>query len=828
LIEVSDALKKKPPSFPDQPLSCNLQSIPTSYSFHNYSPKLKRLSLKTVYSHLIMVFVSLLFSERVSAQPEPCGSTPDMTSTCIEACVICDIDGYIGTNDDTENGQEPPGFCTGTAHHMQWIAFIAGSTNLTLTVTPSDCDEGDGLEVGIYQSLDCNTFQLVSNCDGEIQEGQVGVFSNTVPLIIGQYYYFVMDGNMDDICEYIINVTSGSTLVSPLPDILTMQGPDTVCRSEVVLFSIPVITGATNYEWIITGPFGSNPFDNNEFELLIEFNDPGEYEVCAYAYNVCDTTGIVCKSFNVFPTITTEEQAGICPGDCMVFGDTTICDPGTYTFLYQNVAGCDSLIILDVTAQSFVENDIATTICSTDSLQIGNEWYFPPGQFDIVLVASSGCDSIIHLQLGMIECEIEGQLNTKPLACAGEFSGELILEIVTGSPPFTYSWIQTGSSLAGSGTLSDLNTPVIITSLPAGTYFVTITDQLGNDLIVSASITEPPSMEVDIIATDYHGFNITCAGAADGEIMTIVNGGSPGYDYEWNTGDSISSLTELTPGMYSLTVTDSMGCEVIDTITLVEPDVLQMDVIFTDPTCIGPRTGVVEVLSTAGGASPYLYTIAIGNSSSDGLFMGLPSGLYAVTVQDANGCLYVVDGELTGKLIPVPNAGDDVEIELGYSTTLSGTVDVLDALVEWTPANTLSCNFCLDPIATPFITTVYTLMATSSDGCVGLDSVTVRVRKSETAVYIPNAFSPNDDGINDYLTVFGDRSVKQIDKLAIFSRWGDLVFEEVGFMPNDPMRGWDGTFRDKPVQTGVFTWVAEVRFLDDVVEIFSGDITLIR
>ena len=183
-----------------------------------YSCIAQSLAIRSLSLYVVLAIPLLLSGDLLNAQPLPCGPVPDMTSTCIQACVICGIDGYVGINNDTQTGQEPPGFCTGTAHHMQWIAFIAGSTNLTITVTPSNCDEGDGLEVAIYYSLNCNTFQLVSNCDGDIQEGQVGVFSNTVPLIIGQYYYFVMDGNMDDICNYVINVTSGTTLVPPLAD----------------------------------------------------------------------------------------------------------------------------------------------------------------------------------------------------------------------------------------------------------------------------------------------------------------------------------------------------------------------------------------------------------------------------------------------------------------------------------------------------------------------------------------------------------------------------------------------------------------------------------
>ena len=125
-----------------------------------------------------------------------CGNPALMTPTCQEACIICDIDGFTGRNSSFLKGVAPPGFCTGTVHNIQWIAFIAGTVDLTLEVTVSNCNSGAGLEIGIYKSNDCKTFQLVSECDGDVRENTTRIFKNTVPLIVGQHYYFVIDGNM--------------------------------------------------------------------------------------------------------------------------------------------------------------------------------------------------------------------------------------------------------------------------------------------------------------------------------------------------------------------------------------------------------------------------------------------------------------------------------------------------------------------------------------------------------------------------------------------------------------------------------------------------------
>ncbi len=96
-------------------------------------------------------------------------------------------------------------------------------------------------------------------------------------------------------------------------------------------------------------------------------------------------------------------------------------------------------------------------------------------------------------------------------------------------------------------------------------------------------------------------------------------------------------------------------------------------------------------------------------------------------------------------------------------------------------------------------------------------------------VFIPNAFSPNQDGSNDYFTIYGAvPNVTEIESLMIFDRWGELVFEKGAFLPNEPAIGWDGSFRGKIQERGIYTYVTKVRFLDQELVVYSGNITLIR
>jgi len=92
---------------------------------------------------------------------------------------------------------------------------------------------------------------------------------------------------------------------------------------------------------------------------------------------------------------------------------------------------------------------------------------------------------------------------------------------------------------------------------------------------------------------------------------------------------------------------------------------------------------------------------------------------------------------------------------------------------------------------------------------------------------VPTGFTPNNDGVNDLLVVHGLPGIEVVS-YRIWDRWGELLFEDSGFPVNDTSRGWNGDFRDQPVNGGVYLWQVEVRYPDDRTELFSGQTTLIR
>lgn len=775
--------------------------------------------------NILASFLTLSAVITLNAQPVPCGTSPEMTSFCDEACIICDINGFTGINDDLVQGQAPPGFCTNFVHHMQWIGFIAGSTNLTLEVHVFNCQMNEGLEVGIYKSLDCNAFQLVSNCDTDIPNNGTGVFTNTVPLVVGQYYFFVMDGSMGDVCNYTINVVNGTTNVTALTTSGMLSGDTKACLETPSLYTISPPVGATVFEWTLNGaPLATGP----DTSILVNWTAAGVYDLCVTASNTCDTAAPVCQSVVITGIPPSVIAATICEGECFGIGDTVLCDAGMYAFHYAGAEGCDSLVQVTLDVLPVAEANLDLFICEGDSIFIGGHVYFENGYYQTILTAKNGCDSIVNLDLQVVVCEMKGNLSANPVLCHGFSDGSLQFSISEGTPPFHYSWERIGSGApAGTGMLSNLNQVETVGNLPAGTYFVTVADNFGNDVILFSEVTEPPLLTAAIQLKDYQGFQVSCFGIKDGALDLTVSGGIPPYTLLWNNGDQTAHLKNLGSGLYECTITDAIGCTLVVQATLIAPDELMFEAQFDKPGCDGINTGSIRVLTTTGGTPPYIYELSGNGFGSTTEFTDLPPGNYTLTVRDANGCIFAESAAFATPLIPVIELGPDLTVDLGESARFQLYFNVpLDTFI-WSPLPGLSCYDCPQPDASPYHTTTYFLTVEAPGGCTDVDSVRVIVLPSRD-VYVPNIFSPNNDNINERFTVYGGPEVLIVRTLQVYSRWGELVFQRDGLAANDEQNGWDGTFRGKPVSPGVFAWVAEVEFLDGVVAIHSGSVTITR
>ncbi|WP_276485395.1 PKD domain-containing protein [Paraflavitalea pollutisoli] len=207
------------------------------------------------------------------------------------------------------------------------------------------------------------------------------------------------------------------------------------------------------------------------------------------------------------------------------------------------------------------------------------------------------------------------------------------------------------------------------------------------------------------------------------------------------------------------------------------------------------------------------------------------SGTYTVGLEAANKLGCKDNTTRTLYVPPTPTitvaGGNNVTLPVGIGVTLPVTYSDGIATYAWTPARDLSCTNCATPVANPKFTTTYSVRVEDTFGCTATAGVTVTVVCNKENYFVPNTFSPNGDGNNDVFMPRG-RSIDRVNRMQIFNRWGELVFEKRNFAVNDKSAGWDGTFKGKPAQADVYVYVIEFVCDNASVIPFRGNVTLLR
>ncbi len=282
-------------------------------------------------------------------------------------------------------------------------------------------------------------------------------------------------------------------------------------------------------------------------------------------------------------------------------------------------------------------------------------------------------------------------------------------------------------------------------------------------------------------------------------------------------------------GVYSYQLTDgSTGCDsTLDVYVSTTLNPLIQSVV--DWNCID----LGSIVLTIEGIGPYQYDWST-SILTDSLATSLDDGIYIVSVSDINGC-FATDTILVAGSVPlhfdVPglyeiNTGDSVEI------IVSGDIGVSGLNFDWSTIDILSCATCPTSLAYPLSDTTITIQITDADSCVYMleTKIIIKVREDSTIfdqIYAPNVFSPNGDNINDRFTFFSRLPDVYVYELTIMDRWGEMVFH-IDDIDLDAFEGWDGTFRDKTMNPGVFVYFARVKLSDDQDVRLVGDVTLLR
>lgn len=403
------------------------------------------------------------------------------------------------------------------------------------------------------------------------------------------------------------------------------------------------VTTSSNFQNISCNGFGDGtvtvspvtgvaPFtflwSTGEITNSIDSMDVGTYTVL-----VTDATG--CTTENTYnaqdPYVIT--FGGIQPPTC---------PEGNDGFSFVNSSGCPCMFSSCVfdwdsgdstkTATSLVEGWNVVTITHMDGCVV----------VDSVLIPNSA--------------PVLDSMTVGPIVCANDPLASSFVDLhLSDSANTTISW-------------SFGDTTTYVDSLNAGMYYVNLHDTLRNCYATdSVLLTAPDTLMLTLNAVD-----VDCYGNNSGAINSIVTGGELSYLYNWSSGQTTSGISALAPGWYSVEVTDSLGCIVIDSVEVIEPAELISSIATYWNDSIGTCDGGA-VATMNGGTSPYTYLWNDPSSTANDTVTGLCSGTYQVTVTDDNGCVSTVDVTILNTLGIIELGGTTIEI---FPNPSSGLVHI--------------------------------------------------------------------------------------------------------------------------------------------------------
>ncbi len=402
--------------------------------------------------------------------------------------------------------------------------------------------------------------------------------STIVGLSTGNYSVTVTDANG---CSATDNVTifSGNALTASFT---TSDAACGVCDGSATI-NVGVGSGPYTYLWLPTGQTTSSV--NNLC--------PGAYDVEVTNVFGCTQTFTVLISNPNGPDLLSTSDSTSCFESCDGSAQTEIVS-GTSPFIYQ---WDDNLL---------QTNDTATALCA--------------GLYNVVVQDSLGCISVDSVRVFEPE-EILANLTSTPISCSGVCDATATVNPTGGVGAYTISW-------------SNGDVGLTATNLCVGNHTVTITDDNGCSIVHNFTINTPTVLNLSLSST-----STTCNADCDATALGIVNGGTPPYNYSWDTAptQTNSLATTLCAGLYTLTVTDNRGCIISDTISVLSPDVLSTSSVVTDANCNGQNDGSITT-NPVGGVVPYTYIWSTAPIQTGQTATGLAAGTYNVIVVDANGC----------------------------------------------------------------------------------------------------------------------------------------------------------------------------------------------
>lgn len=449
-----------------------------------------------------------------------------------------------------------------------------------------------------------------------------------------------------------------------------------------------------------------------------------------------------------------------------------------------------------------------------------------PGNYTVTVIDANGCLSGTQtVTVGNSGGSFTVTPTQNNVTCFGANNASASITNPTGgNAPYTYSW-----------STNPVQTTPTISNIPAGNYTCTITDATGCVQTQTFTITQPAAVTATITNTT----NVSCFGGNNGSATASGAGGTGTINYLWNTSPAQASATasNLVAGSYVVTVTDANGCTATANVTITQPQGMSVTTSSTPSAC-GINDGTASV-SSSGGATPHTYLWLTNPVQTSPTATGLGGGQYTIIVTDANGCTQQQQVTVGGGIPPVAD----------FNFVPSDVISLLDPIVVFTDLSngnpTLwSWNFgdpnsgsndsssLQHPMHVYSDTGTYCIRLIISDNSGICRDTVVKCLRVEApyTIYVPNAFTPNSDGWNEFFTAYGTY-IKEFE-MHIFDRWGNQIWSchTMGEPQMDSNCRWNGKMKKQGdlVQEDVYVWKVNILDAYNKKHKYVGHVTMVR
>ena len=502
-----------------------------------------------------------------------------------------------------------------------------------------------------------------------------------------------------------------------------------------------------------------------------------------------------------------------------------ICDPsqvGKDTLILKANSGCDSLIIINKEVREQAITITNSLTCDPIAVTTTTQ----------TLTNQHGCDSLIqhHVQLAPPEaCRIDFSVRTDTI-CPNSTDGHLFIQVALGTFPIEYLVLFKQDTLL-TGTINSIEEQINLLNLAEGEYDILLQNDLGISITEKVELPSYPTLQIASEISNFNGYAVSCAEAEDGYITIQPQNNLTDLRFRWSNGSTNSILEKIGEGNYHLDIFDSHFCRHPYDFLLTAPPPLTVDLEVESPLCFEDEMGQVTINNfdhEFGTVSYSLDGILYEPVVSTPLTIALPPNDYALSFQDENGCDLTTAFDILPSQENKIDLGADRTIELGESILIQPNANFDIERLEWSAnAPDFSCYKCDIVDYQPIQSDTYFVKAYDINNCLVEDDIRIFITKQKQT-YLPSAFSPNADGINDYYQPYFGPSVEKVYLFQIGDDRGHLVFQAKNYSPTDTGINWDGRFHGRLLTANHFVAMVEVGLIDGTRERYVQTFNLVR